>query len=80
MSDAFQNFMAHNGILHHSSCIGPPSQNGVAKRKNGHLLDAVSIARFIINRMPLTVLNGDIQYSVLFPNKVTLPGRTTDIG
>ena len=35
--------------------------------------DAVSTACFLINHMPSTVLNGDVPYSVLFPNKLLFP-------
>ena len=33
----FQSFMLQNGILHQTSCVDTPSQNGVAYRKNRHL-------------------------------------------
>ena len=87
MSASFQNYMNQYGILHQSSCVDTPSQNGVAERKNRHLLetahallfqmkvpkqfwvDAVSTTSFLINRMPSTILNEDIPYGVLFPNK-----------
>ncbi|RVW50730.1 hypothetical protein CK203_073311 [Vitis vinifera] len=32
-------FFQYEGIIHESSCVNTPQQNGVAKRKNGHLLD-----------------------------------------
>ncbi|KAK3027217.1 hypothetical protein RJ639_040806 [Escallonia herrerae] len=91
MSGSFQNYMNQHGILHQSSCTDTPVQNGVAKRKNRHLLetarallfqmkvpkpfwaDAISTACFLINRMPSTVLNGDVPYSVLFPTKPLFP-------
>ncbi|XP_034690522.1 ATP synthase subunit beta, chloroplastic-like [Vitis riparia] len=31
--------MSHNGILHQTSCVDTPSQNGVAERKNRHLFE-----------------------------------------
>ncbi|KAK2992477.1 hypothetical protein RJ640_011616 [Escallonia rubra] len=34
---------------------------------------AISTACFLINRMPSTVLNGDVPYSVLFPTKPLFP-------
>ncbi|KAK3008158.1 hypothetical protein RJ639_015137 [Escallonia herrerae] len=85
------NYMNQRGILHQSSCTDTPAQNGVAERKNRHLLetarallfqmkvpkpfwaDAISTACFLINRMPSTVLNGDVPYSVLFPTKPLFP-------
>ncbi|KAK3015718.1 hypothetical protein RJ639_005918 [Escallonia herrerae] len=91
MLGSFQNYMNQHGILHQSSCANTPAQNGVAERKNRHLLetarallfqmkvpkpfwaDAISTACFLINRMPSTVLNGDVPYSVLFPTKTLFP-------
>lgn len=32
-------FCQKEGIIHESSCVHTPQQNGVAERKNGHLLD-----------------------------------------
>jgi hypothetical protein len=41
MSHAFQSFLQQKGILSQRSCPCTPQQNGVAKRKNRHLLDVV---------------------------------------
>ncbi|RVX02576.1 Retrovirus-related Pol polyprotein from transposon TNT 1-94 [Vitis vinifera] len=38
-STPFTSFISHNGILHQSSCAHTPQQNGVAKRKNRHLVE-----------------------------------------
>ncbi|RVW15111.1 Retrovirus-related Pol polyprotein from transposon TNT 1-94 [Vitis vinifera] len=35
----FTSFMSHHGILHQSSCAYTPQQNGVAERKNRHLVE-----------------------------------------
>jgi len=32
-------FCSKESIIHESSCVKTPQQNGIAKRKNGHLLD-----------------------------------------
>jgi len=41
MSNAFQSFLQNEGILSQHSCPSTPQQNGVAERKNRHLLDVV---------------------------------------
>ncbi|KAJ9556963.1 hypothetical protein OSB04_011577 [Centaurea solstitialis] len=33
------NYLSEQGIVHQSSCVDTPQQNGVAKRKNRHLLE-----------------------------------------
>ncbi|XP_065880880.1 retrovirus-related Pol polyprotein from transposon TNT 1-94 isoform X1 [Euphorbia lathyris] len=45
-SGQFQSFMIQNGILHQSSCVDTPSQNGVAERKNRHLLETTRALLF----------------------------------
>jgi len=39
MSSQFQSFLSSQDILHQTSCSHRPQQNGVAKRKNGHLVE-----------------------------------------
>ena len=41
VSETFQSFMLQNGILHQTSCVDTPSQNGLAERKNRHLLETI---------------------------------------
>ena len=41
MSHTFQSFLQSNGIISQRSCSYTPQQNGVAERKNRHLLDMV---------------------------------------
>ena len=38
-SAPFISFMSQHGILHQSSCAHTPQQNGVAERKNHHLIE-----------------------------------------
>ena len=45
-SESFQTYMTQNGILHQSSCVDTPSQNGVAERKNRHLLETARALLF----------------------------------
>jgi len=40
------NFWNKNGILHQSSCVYTPQQNGVAERKNRRFLDIVRTLLF----------------------------------
>jgi hypothetical protein len=39
MNRDLQIFFIENRILHETSCVGTQQQNGVAKRKNKHLLE-----------------------------------------
>ncbi|RVW37979.1 Retrovirus-related Pol polyprotein from transposon TNT 1-94 [Vitis vinifera] len=55
----FTSFMSHHGILHQSSCAHTPQQNGVAERKNRHLVET---ARTLL-------LHSNIPHSLLFPDQ-----------
>jgi len=47
----FNTFCQKEGIIHESSCVKTPQQNGVAERKNGHLLDQTRAMSFQ-NKVP----------------------------
>ncbi|RVX00388.1 Retrovirus-related Pol polyprotein from transposon RE2 [Vitis vinifera] len=55
----FTSFMSHHGILHQSSCAHTPQQNGVAERKNRHLVET---ARTLL-------LHSNIPHSLSFPDQ-----------
>ena len=46
VSEQFQSFMLQNGIFHQISCVDTPSQNGVAERKNRHILETARALLF----------------------------------
>nr|KYP45441.1 Retrovirus-related Pol polyprotein from transposon TNT 1-94 [Cajanus cajan] len=52
LSSKFQSFLSSQGILHQTSCAHTPQQNGVAERKNRHLVET---ARTILlhHKVPL---------------------------
>lgn len=45
-SKTLNNFFAEKGIIHQSSCIDTPPQNGIAERKNRHLLEVTRALMF----------------------------------
>ena len=42
-------FLLENGIIHQSSCVETPQQNGIAERKNRHLLETARALLFTSN-------------------------------
>jgi transposase InsO family protein len=45
----FGAFLSAQGILHQTSCPNTPPQNGVAERKNRHILDVARSLMYIMN-------------------------------
>jgi len=39
LNQRVQNFFRENGIIHETTCVGTPQQNGIAERKKRHLLE-----------------------------------------
>ncbi|GJX84540.1 retrovirus-related pol polyprotein from transposon TNT 1-94 [Tanacetum coccineum] len=50
MTETFQSYMLQHGILHESSCVYRPAQNGVAERKNRHLLEDTQLHCYLVLR------------------------------
>jgi transposase InsO family protein len=48
MSHSFASYLSNKGIIHQTSCAHTPQQNGVAERKNRHLLD---VTRCLLSQM-----------------------------
>ena len=42
-------YLKNNGIVHQSTCVETPQQNGIAERKNRHLLEVVCAIMFTNN-------------------------------
>ncbi|CAH9111005.1 unnamed protein product, partial [Cuscuta europaea] len=49
LSVTFRSFMLQHAIIHQSSCVDTPPQNGVAERKNRHLLETARALLFQMN-------------------------------
>ena len=47
--DSLSSYLLDQGIIHISSCVDAPQQNGVAKRKNRHLLEVARCLLFSAN-------------------------------
>lgn len=45
-NQSLSSYFQKEGIVHESSCVDTPQQNGVAERKNGHLLAIVRALLF----------------------------------
>jgi Reverse transcriptase (RNA-dependent DNA polymerase)/Integrase core domain/gag-polypeptide of LTR copia-type/GAG-pre-integrase domain len=48
-NNELQTFLQSKGISHQTSCVGTPQQNGVAERKNRHLLEITRALLFSAN-------------------------------
>ena len=68
-SEPFQSFMLQHGILHQTSCVNTPSQNGVAERKNRHRLETARALLFQMN-IPKHFLVNVVSTAYFFINKM----------
>ena len=49
MSNKMKQFLSFNGVVHQTSCVGTPQQNGIAERKNRDLLEKTRAIMFNAN-------------------------------
>jgi transposase InsO family protein len=61
--------LQNNGILHETSCVGTPQQNGVAERKNRHILE-ITRALLIENNVPSIFWDNAITYAIYLMNRI----------
>ena len=67
----FQSFMLQKRILHNTSCVDTPSQNGVVERKNKHLLQTSWALLFQMN-VPKHLLVDAVSTACFFINRMPL--------
>jgi transposase InsO family protein len=60
--------LQNNGILQETSCVGTPQQNGVAERKNRHILE-ITRALLIENNVPNFFWDNAITYAIYLMNR-----------
>ena len=63
-------FMNSNGILHQTTCPYSPQQNGVAERKNRHILE-VTRSLLIDGNVPSHLWGEAVRYTVYFINRTS---------
>ena len=71
--EPFQSFILQNWILHQTSCVDTPSShNGVAERKNRHLLETTQTLSFQMN-VPKYFWADAVSKACFFINKMPSP-------
>ncbi|KAK3014747.1 hypothetical protein RJ639_009902 [Escallonia herrerae] len=75
LSAELQQYLKAHGIIHQTTCSNTPQQNGVAKRKNCHLLEVVR-ASLIEAHLPLSYWGEALISAAYLINRV--PSRTID--
>jgi Integrase core domain len=46
INNNFRDFLSNMGIIHQTTCVGTPEQNGIAERKNRHILEVTRSLMF----------------------------------
>lgn len=69
LSSEFRQYLEAQGIVHQTTCPDTPQQNGVAERKNRHLLEVVR-ALLIESHMPLSYWGEALTSAVYLINRV----------
>jgi Reverse transcriptase (RNA-dependent DNA polymerase) len=61
--------LQNNGIIHETSYVGTPQQNGVAERKNRHILE-ITRALLIETNVPNTFWDNAITFAIYLMNRI----------
>jgi Integrase core domain len=72
---AMQDFLRDNDIVHQTTCVNTPEQNGVAERKNRHILEVTRCLLFSMN-VPKYLWGEAAQTTTYLINRISL--RTVD--
>ncbi|KAK8926084.1 hypothetical protein KSP39_PZI018064 [Platanthera zijinensis] len=74
IDSTFEQYLADRGIIHQTSCAYSPAQNGVAERKNRHLLE---VARCLLHmQLPKYYWGDDVLTAAYLINR--MPTRVLD--
>ncbi|XP_043725671.1 uncharacterized protein LOC122672240 [Telopea speciosissima] len=73
----FQSVLYSLGIIHQTSCFGTPQQNGVAERKNRHLLE-VTRALLFSGQLPKSYWSDAVLTSCYLINRLPSKGEYSD--
>ena len=57
VNNEFGNFLSAHGILHQTTCPDTPPQNGVAERKNRHILEIARSLMYTMNVRPCRIFD-----------------------
>jgi hypothetical protein len=71
LNKCLHNFFTKNGIIHETSCVGTPQQNGVAERKNRHLLE-ITPALLVKNKVPHIFWDNAHSFAVYLFNRTSI--------
>jgi transposase InsO family protein len=65
-----QTIFQNGGIVHETSCVGTPQQNGVAERKNRHILE-ITRALLIENGVPNKFWDHAVTFAIYLMNRTS---------
>jgi transposase InsO family protein len=68
LNKCLQAFFNENGIIHETTCVGTPQQNGIAERKNRHLLE-MTRALLFENKVPHIFWDNALSFAVYLSNR-----------